>query len=221
MLLKRILLLCLSVLLPVRGADWSVIVGGPGILQFNPSTVVRFLACSLASRKDINLLMSFAQNAAPGDTVTFTFKQSNNTATQSTFANPCEMAVDGFDTGLCVSARCRVQHLMDIWYALADGYSRLVYPLRTITRMGRFPRLSIPWRTLLPCGCTADKQITANKGWFLRSTRETNFLRSKLPPWARLSRPPVRRPLHLAQRRRRRRTCLYSPLLSRLSLSLQ
>ncbi|KAJ3534462.1 hypothetical protein NM688_g7134 [Phlebia brevispora] len=51
--------------------------GGPGILQFNPSTVT----------------------AAPGDTVTFVFQQSNHSATESTFENPCEMAPGGFDSG--------------------------------------------------------------------------------------------------------------------------
>lgn len=40
------------------------------------------------------------QNAAVGDVVLFTFMQSNHTVTQSTYENPCQMAPDGFDSGL-------------------------------------------------------------------------------------------------------------------------
>jgi plastocyanin len=63
--------------IPVKAIDHAIIVGGPGILQFNPNQV----------------------NAAVGDTVTFTFKQKNHTATQSTLTNPCQAAAGGFDSG--------------------------------------------------------------------------------------------------------------------------
>jgi len=63
--------------IPVKGADHEVVVGGTGILQFNPNQVT----------------------ANPGDTVTFTFKQKNHTATQSTLQNPCQQAQGGFDSG--------------------------------------------------------------------------------------------------------------------------
>ncbi|KAL4255742.1 hypothetical protein AB1N83_011229 [Pleurotus pulmonarius] len=61
-------------------ATFDVVVGGPGILKYNPEFVT----------------------AAPGDVVRFIFKQKNHTATQSTFANPCQPASGGFDSGLCV-----------------------------------------------------------------------------------------------------------------------
>ena len=63
---------------PTTGSDHRVVVGGPGTLSFNPSTVV----------------------AQPGDTVTFEFHQKNHTATQSTFNNPCNPMVSGFNSGL-------------------------------------------------------------------------------------------------------------------------
>jgi len=69
-------LLSLAVIPVARGADHQVIVGG-GPLQFNPNQVT----------------------AAPGDTVSFTFKQANHTATQSSLQNPCQQAPGGFDSG--------------------------------------------------------------------------------------------------------------------------
>lgn len=63
--------------IPVKGADHQVTVGGTGILQFNPNQVT----------------------AVVGDTVSFTFKQKNHTATQSTLQNPCQQAPGGFDSG--------------------------------------------------------------------------------------------------------------------------
>jgi len=62
---------------PTTGSDHRVIVGGPGLLSFNPTTVV----------------------AQPGDTVTFEFHQKNHTATQSTFADPCKPMTGGFKSG--------------------------------------------------------------------------------------------------------------------------
>jgi len=63
--------------IPVKGIDHPVIVGGVGIIQYNPNQV----------------------NAAVGDTITFTFKQKNHTATQSTLQNPCTPVANGFDSG--------------------------------------------------------------------------------------------------------------------------
>ncbi|EKM55962.1 uncharacterized protein PHACADRAFT_122015 [Phanerochaete carnosa HHB-10118-sp] len=63
--------------LAVQATEFQVVVGGPGKLRFDPQTV----------------------NASPGDVVTFVFKQSNHTATESTFESPCEMAPGGFDSG--------------------------------------------------------------------------------------------------------------------------
>ena len=60
------------------GTDHRVVVGGPGLLSYNPTTVV----------------------AQPGDTVTFEFHQKNHTATQSTFSDPCKPMTGGFKSGL-------------------------------------------------------------------------------------------------------------------------
>jgi len=62
---------------PSTGTDHRVVVGGPGTLSFQPSTVT----------------------AQPGDTVTFEFHQKNHTATQSTFADPCGPMAGGFKSG--------------------------------------------------------------------------------------------------------------------------
>ncbi|KAH9484204.1 putative GPI-anchored cupredoxin [Psilocybe cubensis] len=58
-------------------AEINVVVGGPGVLKFNPSFV----------------------NAAVGDVIVFTMKQKNHTVTQSSFESPCVKAVNGIDTG--------------------------------------------------------------------------------------------------------------------------
>jgi plastocyanin len=62
---------------PSGGSDHRVIVGGTGVLAFQPNTVT----------------------AQPGDTVTFEFHQKNHTATQSTFATPCGPMANGFNSG--------------------------------------------------------------------------------------------------------------------------
>ncbi|KIJ63263.1 hypothetical protein HYDPIDRAFT_29525 [Hydnomerulius pinastri MD-312] len=69
-------LLSLALSSVARAAQFNVTVGG-GPLKFDPQFVT----------------------ANPGDTVVFTFKQANHTATQSTLANPCSMAPNGFDSG--------------------------------------------------------------------------------------------------------------------------
>jgi plastocyanin len=59
----------------------NVVVGGPGVLAFNPPFV----------------------SAKPRDTIIFEFHQKNHTVTQSSFANPCVQlnanSVPGFDSG--------------------------------------------------------------------------------------------------------------------------
>ncbi|RPD59171.1 Cupredoxin [Lentinus tigrinus ALCF2SS1-7] len=68
----------LGLVIPVaRGADHQVVVGGIGVLKYDPEFVT----------------------ADIGDTVTFVFKQKNHTVTQSTLESPCVQAADGFDSG--------------------------------------------------------------------------------------------------------------------------
>jgi plastocyanin len=64
--------------------DHKIIVGGTDILAFQPANI----------------------SAQPGDTITFEFHQKNHTATQSSFAAPCQMLAStstsgqvGFDSG--------------------------------------------------------------------------------------------------------------------------
>ncbi|KAF9532293.1 hypothetical protein CPB83DRAFT_847601 [Crepidotus variabilis] len=61
----------------VLAANIDVVVGGPGILKFNPPSV----------------------NANIGDVVRFIFQQKNHTVTQSTLDQPCQPLANGFDTG--------------------------------------------------------------------------------------------------------------------------
>lgn len=70
------LFLALGAVSLAQAAQFNVTVGG-GPLKFDPEFVT----------------------ANPGDVVLFTFKQSNHTATQSTLAQPCVKAADGFDSG--------------------------------------------------------------------------------------------------------------------------
>ncbi|KII89230.1 hypothetical protein PLICRDRAFT_29570 [Plicaturopsis crispa FD-325 SS-3] len=70
-------LLALAAIPPSRGAQIDVTVGGPGVLKYDPEFV----------------------NANVGDTVVFTFKQKNHTATQSSLASPCSQVQGGFDSG--------------------------------------------------------------------------------------------------------------------------
>lgn len=58
-------------------ATIEVIVGGPGVLKFNPESVT----------------------ANVGDVVRFVFQQKNHTVTQSTLENPCAPMAGGFDSG--------------------------------------------------------------------------------------------------------------------------
>ncbi|THV07952.1 hypothetical protein K435DRAFT_772288 [Dendrothele bispora CBS 962.96] len=75
--LAAIVGLSLAVIPVARSETIDVTVGGTGIFKYDPEFV----------------------NANVGDVVRFTFKQKNHTATQSTLANPCSMAENGFDSG--------------------------------------------------------------------------------------------------------------------------
>ncbi|KAG1819666.1 uncharacterized protein BJ212DRAFT_1428132 [Suillus subaureus] len=70
------LFLALGVVSLAQAAQFNVTVGG-GPLRYDPQFV----------------------NANPGDIIIFTFKQSNHTASQSTLAQPCVKALNGFDSG--------------------------------------------------------------------------------------------------------------------------
>jgi len=70
-------LLSLAAIPQARAADIQVVVGGAGILAYNPPSV----------------------NAVVGDRVIFSFREKNHTATQSTLAAPCTPAANGFDSG--------------------------------------------------------------------------------------------------------------------------
>lgn len=67
----------LSVISGAAAATIDVVVGGPGILKYDPEFVT----------------------AKQGDQIIFHFKQKNHTATQSTLANPCNKKDGGFDSG--------------------------------------------------------------------------------------------------------------------------
>lgn len=69
-------LLSLAAIPKARAADIPVIVGGAGVLAYNPPSV----------------------NAQVGDRVIFTFREKNHTATQSSLAAPCAPN-GGFDSG--------------------------------------------------------------------------------------------------------------------------
>ncbi|KAK1220422.1 hypothetical protein PQX77_016803 [Marasmius sp. AFHP31] len=69
--------LSLAVIPVVRSATIDVVVGGPGVLKYDPEFV----------------------NASVGDVIRFTFKQKNHTVTQSTLESPCSPMRSGFDSG--------------------------------------------------------------------------------------------------------------------------
>jgi plastocyanin len=69
--------LLLGVVQPSLAATIEVVVGGPGVLKFNPPFV----------------------NASVGDVVRFIMQQKNHTVTQSSLSSPCALLPGGFDTG--------------------------------------------------------------------------------------------------------------------------
>jgi plastocyanin len=80
-------LLCLVAIPSTLAATLDVIVGGPGVLAYSPSSVT----------------------AAVGDIVRFSFRQKNHTATQSTLASPCVKLASGFDSGFIPVADTNTQ----------------------------------------------------------------------------------------------------------------
>jgi len=99
-------LLCLAA--PSYGAEIDVVVGGPGVLAFQPETVT----------------------AAVGDVVRFIFRQKNHTTTQSSLAAPCVKLEGGFDSGFIPVAEgvtdfpvalYNVASLDPVWVYCAQG----------------------------------------------------------------------------------------------------
>jgi len=95
----------------VKGANLQVVVGGPGgVTTFTPNSV----------------------NASPGDVVTFIFQQKNHTATQSTFAEPCTPAPNGFDSGFVpVSANLTNGPFQEAQFQVVDTNPVWVYCRQT------------------------------------------------------------------------------------------
>ena len=73
---------------------------------------------------------AYSQNAQPGDSVFFTFRQKNHTITQSSFDSPCQRTVDGFDSGLSVP-------LCDVESPLTDKACSVPVPAENVA--GPFP----------------------------------------------------------------------------------
>lgn len=103
------LFLALGAVSLAQAAQFNVTVGG-GPLKYDPEFV----------------------NANPGDTIIFTFKQSNHTATQSTLAQPCVKASNGFDSGYMPvsasntegpfpAAQYTVQDMNPVWVYCKQG----------------------------------------------------------------------------------------------------
>src|SRR5262249_40861677 len=97
---------CLLALVPLafisstHAVTHDVTVGGVGVLAFTPESIV----CPSPPFSPLKgLTLELLKTAAVGDTVVFTFKQSNHTATQSTLDAPCVKMNGGFDSGLYVN----------------------------------------------------------------------------------------------------------------------
>jgi len=124
-------LLGFMAVLPVKSADISVTVGGPGgVIKYTPNNV----------------------NANVGDTVTFTFQQKNHTVTQSTFNSPCLPAASGFDSGFVAvpdtntngpfqQAQITVTDLNPVWiYCRQTGHCQkgMVFAINPGTQFAAF-----------------------------------------------------------------------------------
>lgn len=91
----------LAVIPPTKGEEFQVVVGGTGVLEFNPNQVVSpFHLCGMSAISPDPRINLMHQTANVGDIVTFIFEQKNHTATQSTLAEPCSPKEGGFDSGL-------------------------------------------------------------------------------------------------------------------------
>lgn len=101
--------MALGALSLAQAAQFNVTVGG-GPLRYDPQFVT----------------------ANPGDTIIFTFKQANHTASQSTLAQPCVKASNGFDSGYMPvsasntngpfpAAQYTVQDMNPVWVYCKQG----------------------------------------------------------------------------------------------------
>jgi len=122
-------LVSLAAIPPARAADIPVIVGGTGILAYNPPSV----------------------NAVVGDRIIFTFREKNHTATQSTLAAPCTQAPSGFDSGFVPvdagdvsgtkTAVYTVQSLDPVWVYCRQGthcQSGMVFAVNPGDKLAQF-----------------------------------------------------------------------------------
>lgn len=122
-------LVSLAAIPRVRAADIPVIVGGAGILAYDPPSV----------------------NAVVGDRIIFTFREKNHTATQSTLAAPCAQAPNGFDSGFVPvdagdvsgtkTAIYTVQNLDPVWVYCRQGthcQSGMVFAVNAGDKLAQF-----------------------------------------------------------------------------------
>ena len=58
--------------------------------------------------------------AAVGDTVRFTFKEKNHTATQSTFDKPCVRKADALDSGFLANPDGKANPAPTWWFTVPD-----------------------------------------------------------------------------------------------------
>jgi plastocyanin len=121
--------LSLAAIPQARAADIQVVVGGAGILTYNPASV----------------------NAVVGDRVIFSFREKNHTATQSTLAAPCVQAPGGFDSGFVPvnagdvsgskTAVYTVQSLDPVWVYCRQGthcQSGMVFAINPGNNLAQF-----------------------------------------------------------------------------------
>jgi len=122
-------LVSLAVIPRAGAADIPVIVGGAGVLAYNPPSV----------------------NAVVGDRIVFTFREKNHTATQSTLAAPCTLAPNGFDSGFVPvdagdvsgtkTAIYTVQSLDPVWVYCKQGthcQSGMVFAVNPGDKLAQF-----------------------------------------------------------------------------------
>ena len=125
--------------------------------------------------------------AQPGDTITFEFHQKNHSATQSSFAAPCQkLALSsggkqiGFDSGLYVRDLSPILfHASLTWHK-----SHLACP--SLPMLPRSPPSRSRSMTRPRFGCTAARPATVVRVWSSRRTRTSAVHRA-----SRLSRPSL------------------------------
>ena len=127
--------------------------------------------------------------ASPGDTVTFDFQQGDHTATQSTFANPCQPKSGGFDSGKYVRLLLHITALLNCieqpceCELLHYRQRREYFRIKVISRI----TWSFSSTRLTLYGCIAKKETIARKEWCSPSMPlqrgTTPSLRSKRVLW--------------------------------------